>query len=156
VAVQGTPASLSQATQRAAVRADALKAALAVLAFYDIALAVFMAAAPHAFYSKVGPFGAQNDHYIRDTATFSAAIGVGALLALRQRSWRVPVLAVSTVQFALHSVNHLVDINNAHPHWNGYFDFFSLTLATILLAWLLRIARAHDRAGGQLRMKGTT
>jgi hypothetical protein len=156
VAVQGTPASFPQATQRAAIRADALKAALAVLAFYDIALAVFMAAAPHAFYAKVGPFGAQNDHYIRDTATFSAAIGVGALVALRQRSWRVPVLAISTIQFALHSVNHLVDINNARPHWNGYFDFFSLTLATILLAWLLRIARAHDRAGGRTRMKGAT
>ena len=138
------------------MRADALKVSLALLAFYDIALAVFMAAAPHAFYSKVGPFGVQNDHYIRDTATFSAAIGVGALVALRRRSWRVPVLAISTVQFALHSVNHLVDIDNAHPHWNGYFDFFSLTLATILLAWLLRIARSDDRGGGRPRMKGTT
>jgi hypothetical protein len=156
VAAQGTRASLSRTTERAAVRRDALKASLAVLAFYDIALAVFMAAAPHTFFSKVGPFGARNDHYIRDTATFSAAIGVGALIALRRRSWRVPVLAISTVQFALHSVNHLVDINNAHPQWNGYFDFFSLALATILLAWLLRIARADDRGGGPPRMKGAT
>ena len=156
MAVQGTPASLSRATERAAVRRDALKASFVILAFYDVALAVFMAAAPHAFYSKVGPFGVQNDHYIRDTATFSAAIGVGALVALRQRSWRVPVLAISTVQFALHSVNHLVDIGDAHPHWNGYFDFFSLTAATILLAWLLRIARADERAGGRPRMKGAT
>jgi hypothetical protein len=121
-----------------------------ILAFYDMALAVFMAAAPHAFYSKVGPFGVQNDHYIRDTATFSAAIGVGALVALRRASWRVPVLVISTVQFALHSVNHLVDIGNAHPHWNGYFDFFSLAAATLLLAWLLRLARAEARTADPL------
>ena len=143
MAVQGTPAPLSPAAERAAVRRDALKASIAFLAFYDIALAVFMTAAPHLFYSKVGPFGARNDHYIRDTATFSAAIGVGLVIALRRPSWRVPMLAISTVQFALHSVNHLVDIDNAHPRWNGYFDFFSLALATILLAWMLLVAHSH-------------
>lgn len=133
-----------------------MNASFVILALYDIALAIFMAAAPHAFYSKVGPFGVQNDHYIRDTATFSAAIGLGALVALRQPSWRVPVLAISTVQFALHSVNHLVDINNAHPRWNGYFDFFSLAAATLLLAWLLRIARAGEGGGAPHRLKGAT
>jgi hypothetical protein len=156
VAVQGTPASLSPAAERAAVGRDALTAALAVLALYDIGLAVFMAAAPHAFYVKVGPFGAQNDHYIRDTATFSAAIGVGALVALRRPSWRVPVLAISTAQFALHTVNHLVDIGNAHPRWNGYFDFFSLAVATFVLAWLLRVARADAAASAPTRRKGAT
>jgi hypothetical protein len=94
----------------------------------------------------VGPFGAQNDHYIRDTATFSGAIGVGLLIALRRPAWRVPMLAVSTVQFALHSINHLFDIDRAHPSWNGYFDFFSLAAATLVLAWLLRIALAESSA----------
>jgi hypothetical protein len=156
VAVQQRPAPLPLARPRAQARNDAFAASLAVLALYDIALAVFMTAAPHAFYAKVGPFGAQNDHYIRDTATFSAALGVGALIALRRVSWRVPVLAISTVQFALHSVNHLVDIGKAHPHWNGYFDFASLTATTLLLAWLLRVARARERAATPHRLKGTT
>jgi hypothetical protein len=156
VAVQETSASLQRASERAAVRRDVLTAALALLAFYDITLAVFMAAAPHAFYAKVGPFGVQNDHYIRDTATFSAAIGVGALIAMRRASWRVPVLAISTVQFALHSVNHLVDIGSAHPHWNGYFDFIALTATTFLLARLLRVARADEAADARHRQKGAT
>jgi hypothetical protein len=116
---------------------------VALLGLYSVALAVFMAVAPHAFYSNVGPFGVRNDHYIRDAATFSAAIGVGLLVALRRPAWRVPMLAISTVQFALHSINHLVDIEKAHPSWNGYFDFFSLAAATLLLAWLLRLARAE-------------
>ena len=117
-----------------------------MLAVYDLGLAVFMAVSPHSFFTNVGPFGARNDHYIRDTATFSAAIGVGLLIALRRPSWRVPMLAISAVQFALHSINHLLDIEEAHPAWNGYFDFFSLAAATILLVWLLRLARADAPA----------
>jgi hypothetical protein len=122
-------------------------AGIAVLAVYDLGLAIFMAASPHSFFTNVGPFGARNDHYIRDTATFSAALGVGLALALRRPSWRVPMLAISTVQFGLHSINHLLDINKAHPAWNGYFDFFSLAAATILIAWLLRIAASQRAAG---------
>jgi hypothetical protein len=128
---------------RVSLRRDAVTAGVALLGVYNVALAVFMAVAPHTFYDSVGPFGVRNDHYIRDTATFSAAIGVGLLIALRRPSWRVPMLAISAVQFALHSINHLLDIDKAHPAWNGYFDFFSLAAATILLAWLLRVARAE-------------
>ena len=124
-------------------------AGIVLLAAYDLALAVFMAASPRSFFTTVGPFGARNDHYIRDTATFSAAIGVGLLIALRRPSWRVPMLAISTVQFALHSINHLVDIERAHPAWNGYFDFFSLAVATILLGWVLRLALARPDAGAR-------
>jgi len=118
-----------------------------VLAVYDLGLAVFMAVSPHSFFTNVGPFGARNDHYIRDTATFSAAIGVGLVIALRRPSWRVPMLAISTVQFALHSINHLVDIDAAHPAWKGYFDFASLAASTFLVAGLLWLALADARAG---------
>jgi hypothetical protein len=144
MAVQQRPARLPSTGARGALRRDAVSAGVALLAAYDLALAVFMAVAPHAFYSKVGPFGIRNDHYIRDTATFSAAIGVGLLLSLRRPSWRVPMLAISVVQFGLHSINHLLDIDKAHPSWNGYFDFFSLAAATLALAWLLRVALADQ------------
>jgi hypothetical protein len=150
VAVQQTPHPLPAATERTLVRRDLLSTGVALLAAYNLGLALFMAVLPHAFFTNVGPFGARNDHYIRDTATFSAAIGVGLALALRRPSWRVPMLAISTVQFGLHSINHLLDINKAHPAWNGYFDFFSLAAATILIAWLLRIA-VSQREGGPRR-----
>ncbi|HEY2536851.1 MAG TPA: hypothetical protein VGI24_07710 [Solirubrobacteraceae bacterium] len=109
---------------------------IAVFAVLQLGLAVLMAAAPHEFYTAVGPFGAYNSHYIRDLSTFYAATGVGLLLAIRRVSWRVPMLALMTIQYALHSLNHLIDIGKAHPAWNGYFDFVSLTAATVLLAWL--------------------
>jgi hypothetical protein len=109
-------------------------------AVYQLALAAFMAIAPHAFFTDVGPFGTANTHYIRDVATYNAAIAFGFAMSVRRPAWRIPVLALTTVQFALHSLNHLIDIGKAHPVFDGYFDFFSLAVLTVLLAWLWRRA----------------
>jgi len=120
-----------------------VRVGLIAFAAVDFALALFMAVSPHSFYTAVGPFGAFNGHYIRDVASYNAALGLGFVIAVRAPSWRVPVLAISAAQFGLHSVNHLVDIGKAHPAWAGYFDFFSLAAATALLAWLLRTELAQ-------------
>ncbi len=113
---------------------------LVAFAAIQLGLALLMAISPHTFYTAVGPFGAFNGHYIRDVASFYGAIGIGLAIAVRRVSWRVPVLALTTIQYALHSVNHLIDIGKAHPAWNGYIDFFSLAAASVLLAWLWRAA----------------
>jgi hypothetical protein len=123
-----------------------LRLGLLGFAAVHLGLALLMAVSAHSFYTAVGPFGGYNGHYIRDVATFYAALGGGLLIALLRPSWRVPMLAITAIQYALHSVNHLIDIGKAHPAWNGYFDFFSLAAATVLLGWLLRAAlseRAH-------------
>lgn len=118
---------------------------LVAFAVIQLGLALFMAVSPHGFYTAVGPFGAFNGHYIRDVASFYGAIGVGLLIAVGRASWRVPVLALTSIQYALHSVNHLIDIGKAHPEWTGYFDFFTLAAATVLLAWLWRAAALETR-----------
>jgi hypothetical protein len=132
---------------RPAASERALRAALVLFAVYHLGLAAFMTIAPHAFYRAIGPFEALNRHYIRDVATFSAALGVGFAVSVRRPSWRVPVLAVTTVQFALHTVNHLLDADRAHPEWTGWFDFVSLLAATLLLAWTWRAAASRGPAG---------
>ena len=103
-------------------------------AVYHLALAVFMAAAPHAFYKAIGPFGAFNAHYVRDVATFSAR----SASAWRSRSRAPPGACrcsrVTTVQFALHSVNHLLDIGDAHPALDGLLRLLLARRHTVLLA----------------------
>ena len=140
-------ASLAHASQgyRAGSRPNVVVIGIAAFAVVELALAGFMAFSPHRFYTAIGPFGNFNPHYLRDVATFEAALGVGLLIALRVASWRVPILAVTTIQFALHSLNHLLDIDKADPAWTGYFDFLSLGASTLLLAWLLRSAHARAR-----------
>jgi hypothetical protein len=118
---------------------------LVAFAGVQAALAIFMAAAPHAFYTAIGPFGARNDHYVRDVASYNAALAAGLVIAIRHTSWRVPVFAILTVQFALHSVNHLIDISSADPGWIGYFDFFALAAATLQLAGLTWLAMERAR-----------
>jgi hypothetical protein len=119
-----------------------------VLAAYNLGLALFMTIAPHAFFTSIGPFEELNRHYIRDVATYSAAMGFGFVVALSRPSWRAPVLAISTVQFGLHTVNHLVDATSAHPEWTGWFDFVSLLASTVLLAWMWRFAAQRDGSAG--------
>jgi hypothetical protein len=122
-----------------------LVAGLVAFAAIQVALAVFMAAAPHTFYTAIGPFGAPNDHYVRDVSTYNAALAAGLVIAIRHASWRVPMLAILTLQFALHSINHLVDISSADPTWIGYFDFFALAAATLQLAGLTWLAMTRPR-----------
>jgi hypothetical protein len=139
-------AATPRVTAHRAVRPSTVVAGLLAFAAVQIGLAVFMAFAPHRFYIAIGPFGARNDHYVRDVASYNAALGIALLIAVRQASWRVPVLGVMTIQFALHSLNHLLDISAADPGWVGYFDFFALAAATLQLAGLTWMALALARA----------
>ncbi len=132
---------------RAEVPRGTLEVGIGAFAGIELLLAVFTAISPHAFYTAIGPFGAFNPHYLRDVASFEGAMGLALLVAVFRPSWRVPVLALTTVQFGLHSVNHLIDIGKAHPRWTGYFDFFSLAAATLVLAWLWRAASRDDANG---------
>src|SRR5271166_4909844 len=148
-------AASTPAPERSRPPPGALLVGIAAFALVELALAVFMAAAPHAFYTAIGPFGAFNGHYERDVATFEGAIAIMLLISLRRPSWRVPALALTTIQFALHSINHLIDINRAHPAWLGYFDFLSLAAATVMLAWLWREASREAVADAAPRESGS-
>ncbi len=73
-------------------------------------------------------------------ATFYLALAVVGWIAASQVSWRIPVLAVLTIQYVLHSINHALDVDRAHNSWAGPFDVVSLGLAAIqfvVLLWLL-------------------
>lgn len=129
---------------------DLLAAGLVALGVYHLALGVFMVVAPGTFFAEIGPFGVQNDHYIRDTATFNLAFAAALLAAVRHRTWRVPVLVVLLVQFALHTVNHLVDIGEAEPEAIGVVDFVSLLVGSLLIAGLLVLAH-HESGAAKAR-----
>lgn len=113
---------------------------LGALGAYQLVLGGFMVVSPHAFFTSAGPFGTENSHYIRDVSTFYLALGAVMLLAARRPSWRVAVLAFAALQYALHAVNHLIDIGHAHREGVGPGDFLALLLLAAVLGWLLRLA----------------
>jgi len=115
-----------------------VRVGLIAFAAVNLVIAAALAFAPHLFFEDVGPYGVRNDHYMRDVATFYAALGVALAAASSRPSWRVPILFLAVVQSGLHAINHLADIGNAHTSWLGPANFISLASATALLLWLLR------------------
>jgi hypothetical protein len=138
--MNATARPLDHSRRAQPTRIDVVGLGLVLLAGYNLGLGLWMTVSPHSFFTALGPFGARNDHYIRDNATFSLALGGVLLVALRQRAWAAPLFAFSALQFGLHAANHLNDIDAAHPHWVGVFDFATLAVAAAGLALLCRYA----------------
>ena len=111
---------------------------LIVFAATQLLVGALLWVTPGFFYDEVGPFGPRNDHYMGDVATFYLALGAVGLIAVRRESWRVPVLAFAVIAYALHSLNHLIDVGEADPPWLGPADLALIALSTLLLAWMLR------------------
>ena len=115
-----------------------MRALLIAFAAVQLVIGLLLWLAPGIFYVEIGPFGSRNDHYMADVATYYLALGTVALMSVRRPSWRIPVLTLALLQYSLHALNHLIDIGESDPSWIGPADFVSLTLAAVLLAWMLR------------------
>lgn len=123
-----------------------IRQALVLLAIAQLGLGVFLLIAPGPFADNIAPFGSgADDHFLRDIGTFYIAMGVALLMAARRVSWRVPVLFLVALQYALHTINHLIDIADTDPAWLGPFNFVSLLALTFIIGWVLhgaaRLAR---------------
>ena len=117
-----------------------MKALLLLFAAVQLTIGALLWLAPGFFFEEIGPYGPRNDHYMGDTATWYLASGAALFVAAQRRAWRVPVLFLVAVQYALHSLNHLLDVSEADPSWLGPANLVSLLLATALLGWMLREA----------------
>ncbi len=116
---------------------------LLIFGIAQLALGLSMAIVPGTFFEEIGPYAPRNDHYIRDTSTFYLALGAVSLVAWRLPSWRIPVLVFAFLQYALHSLNHLLDVGDADPEWLGPVNLVSLALTAGLLAWALQAERSR-------------
>ena len=124
----------------------ALRPIIAFLGVYHLLLGTVMVIAPRTFFDEIAHYGAYNDHYIRDVATFYLALGGCLLVAVGRTSWQVPLLTFALVQYGLHVLNHLWDVADGEPSWIGPANVVTLGLIAALILWLLRrpAARATD------------
>jgi hypothetical protein len=116
-----------------------IRLGLLVLAASQLVLAVWMVAGPGSFYDHLGGFGPRNDHYLRDVATWEAALAATAAIAAWRPEWRLPVLVFAALQFVLHTASHIADAGAARASTDGVFDAVSLGAGAVLLgalAWL--------------------
>jgi lysylphosphatidylglycerol synthetase-like protein (DUF2156 family) len=118
-----------------------LRPLLALAGAYHLALGAVMVLAPRTFFDDLATYGAYNDHYIRDVATFYLALGAVLLVAVARTSWQVPLLAFAAVQYVFHVLNHLWDVGDTEPAWIGPANLVSLALIAVVLLWMLRGTR---------------
>ena len=111
---------------------------LIAFALGQLLLGLLLWLTPGFFYDEIGPYPPRNDHYMADLAAFYLALGAVLLVAIRRRSWRLPLLALALANYALHSLNHLIDIGESDPSWLGPANFASLLLTALLLGWMVR------------------
>ena len=124
-----------------------LRAGVLTLAAVQLVTGLSLLISPSRFYDAIADFGPYNPHDLRDMAAFYLASAVVLAVAATSRpSWRAPALALVGLQYALHALNHLLDVGDANPGWVGPLDVVSLALGALALGWLYRAAlRAEDR-----------
>lgn len=118
---------------------------LYVLAAYHLLLGLFMCFAPQQFYEALAGYSPYNDHFIRDLSTYNLALGPLLAVSVTRAHWQVPLLLVTAVQYALHVLNHLWDIGDTDPAYQGPFSTVSLFLLGCLISWLLHRAMSEER-----------
>jgi hypothetical protein len=119
---------------------SAMKLTLALAGAINLALGLLALIAPGTFFDEIGRYGVENSHYVGDNGAFTAAAGLGLLLAVNRPAWRAPLLWVGAIWFGLHALNHLFDIDEARSDARGIFDTVALALVGVLTAWLAREA----------------
>ncbi len=110
------------------VSESALRVTLWIVAAIQLAFGLLMVFSPETFFEQIGEYGVRNDHYIGDVASFYLASAFGVAMAAVRPEWRVPILTVGAVWYALHGLNHLFDIGEASSDARGAFDTISLFL----------------------------
>ena len=123
---------------------DKLKPLLLIVAAPQLITGLLMLVDPGTFFEEIGPYGTQNDHYIRDAATFTLALGLVLTIAAFRPRWRVAAIAGALFQLIMHSINHLVDIGEAEPERLGPINFVLLALGAVLLGWMFMAARRDE------------
>ena len=117
-------------------RTDLVGVVLLVVAAAQLLPGILAAVAPGAFYDALAGYPPENDHFIRDLGSWQIALGLVALLAWRRPAIRPPVLAILAIQYAVHAISHVIDVNDTDPAWQGPFALVLQLVGVVVLTGL--------------------
>ena len=132
-----------QEPARATARADVVTTVLIVVGVQQVATGLLAFVAPGAFYDVIASYPPQNDHFVMDLGSWQVALGAIALYGARRAEWRLPLLGFLALQYALHTVPHILHVDDADPGWHGVFGLGTQAFGALLLAALFVRERAR-------------
>ena len=115
-------------------RTDAATALLLVVGAASLITGAWLFLAPGSFYDVIATYPPRNDHFLRDVGSFNVALGAAAIYGARRASWRAPMLGILALQYGLHTISHLINIDDTDPKSLGVVNFVLLLVVTVVLA----------------------
>ena len=129
-------ATVQEPAPREHARADVVTIVLVVVGVTQLAVGGLAFFAPGAFYDLVAGYPPENHHFIMDIGSWNVALGAIALFGARRAEWRTPLLGFLALQYVLHSIAHVVDLNDSDPSWQGPFALITQGLGAVVLSAL--------------------
>ncbi|HWM55619.1 MAG TPA: hypothetical protein VNO20_09550 [Solirubrobacterales bacterium] len=126
-----------------------LKAVLAFIAAYHVALGLLQLLAPGTFFDEIGNYGIENSHYIGDVGAFTLAFGVAVGTAAVRPSWRAPLLWLGAFWYGFHAINHAFDTGEARSEGRGWADTLLIAFDAVASAWLARVSERLNGSGAE-------
>lgn len=123
----------------------ALRAVLATIAAYHVAMGALALFAPGTFFDEIGAYGVENSHYVGDVGAFFLAFGVAVGIAVVRPSWRAPLLWLGALWYGFHALNHAFDTDEARSEGRGWADTLLIAFGAVAAAWLARVSERLGR-----------
>lgn len=136
-------ATVQQPAPRASARADVVTAVLVVAGATQLLAGLLALLAPGAFYDSIASYPPENGHFIKDLGSWSIALGLVAIYGARRADWRVPLLGLIGLQYALHTGSHLIDAGEAEEGWMDVFAIATQAFGAVLLLGLFLRERSR-------------
>jgi hypothetical protein len=129
-----------------------LKAVLAFIAAYHVALGLLQLVAPGTFFDEIGNYGIENSHYIGDVGAFTLAFGVAVGVAVVRPGWRAPLLWLGAFWYGFHAINHAFDTDEAGSEARGWADTALIAFGAVGAAWLARVSERLNESDSKRGM----
>jgi hypothetical protein len=120
-----------------------VKIVLVVVGLAQLLTGLLAFVAPGAFYDALAGYPPENHHFITDLGSWQIALGAAALYAATRADWHVPMLGILALQYALHAISHVVDVNDSDPAWQGPFALTTQLIGFVVLGALFLRERAR-------------
>ncbi|HEX8206929.1 MAG TPA: hypothetical protein VF587_12790 [Solirubrobacteraceae bacterium] len=132
-----------QEPARATARADVVTAVIAVVGASQILFGVVAFLFPGTFYDVVAGYPPYNEHFLMDVGSWQIALGALAVYGARRQDWRIGLLGLLALQYALHAIPHFIHFDDAEKSGQAWFATVALTATAVLLVALLVRERAR-------------